>query len=767
MGGAGEVCVRESDDKRKCLKLMVEYDFLILQPNEFENLTRDLLQKREGVFIESFTIGRDGGIDLRFTSPKGKRQVIVQAKRYKDYAKLKNVLKDEVAKVRKLNLDRYILSTSVGLTPENKTEIKTMFSPYIKATKDILGKDDLNNLLGEYSEVEKQYYKLWLGSTAVLDDILNKRINNWSEMTLEEARKDVSLYVMNDSFERALTVLKENRYVIISGIPGIGKTTLSRMLAYQILAKDYDEFIKVNSMDDASQKLQKGKKQVFFYDDFMGSSFLDIKEIGFENKLLSFIEKVKREPDKLFILATREYILAAAKRQYEKLALSKIDIAKCTIDLSSYTEEIRANILYNHLADAELPIEYIKALLDGKRYLRLIKHDNFNPRIIESFLKQKLYKTEKPEDFVKRFLDFFDRPYSVWEYAFSNMSKMEQYAMYVRATMGSRPVYLEDWYEAIYYYVNSLLGAVQADCLEADWQNILKKLLGTFILTERVGDKDLVNYHNPSVYDFLIDNIRKNEKLQGKLISHAMFVNQLTGTFTDRGVESRDYGRIQISDDQADYVAATFRRQLEKPMTAKLDNRDSMWYKARVNMLSYINDMMVYFPVLFRQRPELLNDVVTQELFSDTDYGLDDRMALLDHVEAEAYGLNLEDVVDAVLPELESGYDYVNTVSLMEKTAKGKQLMEDDDFVRKMEKTLEYELESADSEEECEYVRDDVQELAKHYQINQEGWGEAIDDAKTKFAESEQEYDDWDPGERYYGEHERTSDYYDLYTSLL
>lgn len=767
MGGAGEVCVRESDDKRKCLKLMVEYDFLILQPNEFENLTRDLLQKREGVFIESFTIGRDGGIDLRFTSPKGKRQVIVQAKRYKDYAKLKNVLKDEVAKVRKLNLDRYILSTSVGLTPENKTEIKTMFSPYIKATKDILGKDDLNNLLGEYSEVEKQYYKLWLGSTAVLDDILNKRINNWSEMTLEEARKDVSLYVMNDSFERALTVLKENRYVIISGIPGIGKTTLSRMLAYQILAKDYDEFIKVNSMDDASQKLQKGKKQVFFYDDFMGSSFLDIKEIGFENKLLSFIEKVKREPDKLFILATREYILAAAKRQYEKLALSKIDIAKCTIDLSSYTEEIRANILYNHLADAELPIEYIKALLDGKRYLRLIKHDNFNPRIIESFLKQKLYKTEKPEDFVKRFLDFFDRPYSVWEYAFSNMSKMEQYAMYVRATMGSRPVYLEDWYEAIYYYVNSLLGAVQANCLEEDWQNILKKLLGTFILTERVGDKDLVNYHNPSVYDFLIDNIRKNEKLQGKLISHAMFVNQLTGTFTDRGVESRDYGRIQISDDQADYVAATFRRQLEKPMTAKLDNRDSMWYKARVNMLSYINDMMVYFPVLFRQRPELLNDVVTQELFSDTDYGLDDRMALLDHVEAEAYGLNLEDVVDAVLPELESGYDYVNTVSLMEKTAKGKQLMEDDDFVRKMEETLEYELESADSEEECEYVRDDVQELAKHYQINPEGWGEAIDDAKTKFAEPEQEYDDWDPGERYYGEHERTSDYYDLYTSLL
>jgi hypothetical protein len=328
-------------------------------------------------------------------------------------------------------------------------------------------------------------------------------------------------------------------------------------------------------------------------------------------------------------------------------------------------------------------------------------------------------------------------------------------------------VYLDDWYEACYYYMNSQFGVAQAIELEEEWQNMLKDLLGTFILTERVGGKQLVKYHNPSVYDFLIDTIRKNEKLQGKLITHALFVNQLTDTFTDRGVEGRDYGRIQISEDQADNVAATFRRLLESPRTAKLDNRNSTWSKYQVNMLSYINDMMVYFPDLFRQRPELLNGVVVQGLFSDTDYRLDDRMTLLDHVEAEAYGLNLEDIVEAVLSELVSVYDYVNTISLMEKTIRGQQLMKDSEFVRKIEETLEYELESADSEEECEFVRDDVQELAKHYPINLEGWEEAIDDAKTKFVEPDQDYDDWDSGEGYYGAHERSSDYYDLYTSLL
>ena len=668
---------------------MPNYDFLILQYNEFEHLTRDLLQKKEKIFVESFTPGKDGGVDLRFAKVR-EENTIVQAKRVKDYTSLKRTLLKEVSKVKTLNPERYIISTSVGLTPENKTEIQTLFNPYIQSTEDILGRDDLNNLLGQNPDVEKQYYKLWIGSTAVLEDILNKRINNWSAIELETIRREVSTYVMNKSFNDALEILTKNRYVIISGIPGIGKTTLARMLVNYLLSEGYEEFVKLAGIGDAAQKLQKGKKQVFFFDDFLGSTFFQNDEKGFDQKLVAFIEKVKYETDKIFILSTREYILAEAKQTYDVFSTKNLELAKCVLDLSNYTESIRAEILYNHLAMARLPLPYVRALIAKRSYLRIIQHHNFNPRIIEDFLKQKLYAKEKPDGFVKRFLDFFDRPYSVWEYAFSKMTKLEQYAMYVRATMGSRPVYLDDWYEASYYYVNSQFGAEQANELDENWQNMLKDLLGTFISTERVGGKQLVKYHNPSVYDFLIDTIRRNEKLQGKLIIHAFFVNQLTGTFTDRGVESRDYGRIQISDDQADNVAATFKRQLENPKTAKLDNINSTWNKSRVNMLSYINDMMVYFPVLFRQRPELLNDVVVQDLFSDTDYGLDDRMTLLDHIEADAYGLNMEDMVESVLPELESGYDYVNTVSLMEKTVRGQQLMEDIDFVRKMEETLEY-----------------------------------------------------------------------------
>ena len=44
-------------------RLMNNYDFLILSASEFERLTRDLLQKHLGCHIESFTPGRDGGVD--------------------------------------------------------------------------------------------------------------------------------------------------------------------------------------------------------------------------------------------------------------------------------------------------------------------------------------------------------------------------------------------------------------------------------------------------------------------------------------------------------------------------------------------------------------------------------------------------------------------------------------------------------------------------------------------------------------------------------
>jgi hypothetical protein len=72
---------------------MPEYDFQSLSSSDFQIVSRDLLQKKLGVVLESFGPGKDKGVDFRLRDPTGR--IVVQCKHYKSLAP-----------------DRYILSLS-------------------------------------------------------------------------------------------------------------------------------------------------------------------------------------------------------------------------------------------------------------------------------------------------------------------------------------------------------------------------------------------------------------------------------------------------------------------------------------------------------------------------------------------------------------------------------------------------------------------------------------------------------------------------------
>ncbi len=301
-----------------------QYDFLNLSPFEFELLTCDFLGIREGLHFEAFTDGADGGVDLRHSNTPGKN-IIVQCKRYKSWSGLKGTLEREVEKVQKLNPERYLLVTSVAMTAERKNQIKKQFAPYILSTEDILGKEDLNTLLRqeEYEHVLKTHFKLWLSSTVVMERILHSRVHNQSMIEKDKLGHALKVYVQNDSFNKALDILQDNRFVILSGIPGIGKTTLARILAYHFLANDYQEFIYVSDgINDAYEMIRKDTKQVFFFDDFLGTNFLlDHLQVREEKRLIAFIQWINNSKDKILILTTREYILQQAQQTYESFLL--------------------------------------------------------------------------------------------------------------------------------------------------------------------------------------------------------------------------------------------------------------------------------------------------------------------------------------------------------------------------------------------------------------------------------------------------------------
>jgi len=126
-----------------------------------------------------------------------------------------------------------------------------------------------------------------------------------------EIQCKLQLYVQSENaYRKAHEMPKKYNCCIISGIPGIGKTTSAEILSIYYLDQGY-QIIKMGSdIQEALQAYHPILKQAFVYDDFLGSIGLEMKENKNEGKdLLKFPDFISKRKGKKAILATRKYIL--------------------------------------------------------------------------------------------------------------------------------------------------------------------------------------------------------------------------------------------------------------------------------------------------------------------------------------------------------------------------------------------------------------------------------------------------------------------------
>ena len=181
---------------------MNTYDFSQLNDKEFESLCCDLMSAKTWKSIERFKPGKDSWIDWKFYWDKGET-IIIQAKHYvkSGIQNLISGLKDkEFYKARKLSLQRYILMTSLPLSPTNKADIMKVMSWIIKRDDDIFWKDEINALLSEHKKVEEKYYKLWIASSNILKRFLNNGIFEGSLSELQKIQENTIHFHFPDIF---------------------------------------------------------------------------------------------------------------------------------------------------------------------------------------------------------------------------------------------------------------------------------------------------------------------------------------------------------------------------------------------------------------------------------------------------------------------------------------------------------------------------------------------------------------------------------------
>ena len=539
---------------------MPSYDFKTLSPIDFEILVRDLLQEELKLKLESFKVGRDNGIDFR-CSKNVAENVIVQCKHYAEssFSGLFRQLRDsEVEKAKALRPTRYILAVSIGFTPGQKDDIVTLFQPLIRSPSDVFGKEDLNNLLGRFPEIERRHFKLWFSSTAVFEELLQPRLRNLRRETVERIQRDTKYYVQNPSFTEALDILAKENFCIIAGIPGIGKTTLAEMLLLHHLPLGYD-IVKIESdISEAREVDYTNQKRLFYYDDFLGQASSGEKLNKNEDQsLLDFIAAIRDSKASKLILTTREYILNQARLVYEKISRSSFSGQTCIVDLSKYTRLIRAQILFNHVYFSDLPQQYTVAILSDKSYLKIIDHENYNPRIIDLLTDYSRVRDCAPDRYVALFLSHLENPLEIWRHAFdSQLSFSGRNLLLVLATMPG-DVFLEDLEDAFGAHHKQFSRNYNQPHSPQDFSRALKELDGNFISSAQSGVRTLIRFHNPSVRDFLQDHLCQKSGGLRSLLATVVFFDQLMWLWNFReGFAGAFKFRPVLRANVTDFVAA-------------------------------------------------------------------------------------------------------------------------------------------------------------------------------------------------------------------
>ena len=528
---------------------MTDYTFETLNDKDFEILVVALLSKQFDKKIERFKSGKDQGIDGRFFEGNSNNQtVIIQCKHWLKTGITRLISeceRTETTKVKNINPNRYIFVTSLPLSAKNKNDILNIFQPYIKHKSDILGQEDLNNLLKEYPDVERKHYKLYLTSINILQTVLDNDIIGRSDFHLKEIQEFLPKYVRTENHKESFKKLEELGSIVINGEPGIGKTTLAKQLCLDYVFREYELVVISDSIREAEKVYSLEKKQIFYFDDFLGSNFLLALDGNQDSNIMNFIRRVNKDSTKRFILTTRSNILNQGKILSESFDHNNIIKNEYEIKIQSLKPMDKARMLYNHIYFSDLPEKFIDEIYLNNRYIEIINHKNFNPRLIEfitDFIRiENLSGENSYWDYIQQSLN---NPKDIWRGTIENQISQLDKHIVVAITLNNNSISEDE----LHFLLTKLKEVGFDNTSDFPTMNsIMRRLVGS-ILNRNILTNKRVNYSlfNPSIADFIISEYSSRTDYIAKLISCSRLSSTLLNIkkLSLSKLSSLDYDRI-------------------------------------------------------------------------------------------------------------------------------------------------------------------------------------------------------------------------------
>lgn len=505
----------------------MKYNYSNIEDMEFETLSKDLLKRYTGFEFSIFPKGRDNGIDGRYE--KENEKIIFQSKHYLKTGfegLFRSLEKNELKKVKELNPTRYILITTLDLTPNQVDRIFELFKPYIKNKVDIVGQKKIDEILEDNKDILLKYPNLWF-DYGLLKEIFGERIASHYSEKIEELKEKYEVFVWCNQYNKIFEKLEKENMLIIAGAPGVGKSTLASILCLKYLFKEYEVYDgSLEKLEEIFEIIKKSvaenKKTIIFLDDFLGHHILDyFNGNNSDNSLIKILKKIKKNPNIKLIATSRTSILNEANEKSEKFKELNLDSEKRKkiIKIEGYSTKEKALILYKHLKRSKLKKEFLREIIENKTYIKIIHHQNYSPRLIE-YITNEEYEDNIGEKYSEYILENLDKPIRLWEKPFENLNN-DLKILFILVCSFRREVSKESLEDAYYGAIDDLEDKISS------FKKNLKILEGSFFKIENKEGKIYIDVINPSLRDFFVVRLKEEKNLYRKALKYTKKIEQL------------------------------------------------------------------------------------------------------------------------------------------------------------------------------------------------------------------------------------------------
>lgn len=485
--------------------------FDLLSPLDLEHFTRLVLETETGQSWRTYKVGADGGIDLRTVTAKNSVASIAQCKHYPNAsgARLVKAAEHEAERAPALGvMEGYWFITTAGITPETEDRIKAALEPIDCRELHVIDRDILVAWMNDNPQKVLGFPKLWLTNSVAVSNISAPATWARSRFLHADLEKEVKYLVPTSTLARAEARLAESRVVCLVGPPGVGKTSLAKMLVARRVAEGATPIEVSSGADEAFSLISTVEHPVFYMDDFLGATYLEeLIPRNEDHRLARLIEKITESESAWLVMTSRTNILEQGVSKHEKLALSRIRDLTVDVEDRDLNKRERAAILFQLVSQLAGSSLAAASLLVADHLEEILDHSNFNPRVLWFATQEARRPPGSATDFASSVLQLLDHPERLWEAAFENTLTDDGRDLVLTIASASAPLTAAEALDT-----GLMSGWTGSPAVrERRFAKALRDCFGTFVIESSdyyrknrpwAGTQTLYTLRSPSLQDF-------------------------------------------------------------------------------------------------------------------------------------------------------------------------------------------------------------------------------------------------------------------------